>query len=298
MKFGKIKKTICILLAGTMVLGTSLTAFASEQTPADGTETYTNVSEMAKFTFKGYNNGTLPTPTTTLGLLEYTLKTFVMGDEYNGPIGIVKAVLNQNGKEKNVYIVALSGTELIWSDYTGLQSTGAVTDLLCGFNLDNPYIKAVVKAMKQNIPAGSDVVFYGHSLGGMIAQEAAADKTIKRMYNVTNTVTFGSPLIKLLSRREGLVRRMCDTSDIVPVLSVYSLTPLAVIQYWGSERFSEDGGYNSKWLAAHNESYLRQDVWGGYDVLGIKGGNATMTFDMGAEAYYEAPGISWLHLKK
>lgn len=75
MKFGKIKKTICILLAGTMVLGTSLTAFASEQTPADGTETYTNVSEMAKFTFKGYNNGTLPTPTTTLGLLEYTLKT-------------------------------------------------------------------------------------------------------------------------------------------------------------------------------------------------------------------------------
>ena len=66
----------------------------------------------------------------------------------NGPIGIVKAVLNQNGKEKNVYIVALSGTELIWSDYTGLQSTGAVTDLLCGFNLDNPYIKAVVKAMK------------------------------------------------------------------------------------------------------------------------------------------------------
>lgn len=236
--------------------------------------------------------------TTTLGLLEYTLKTFVMGDEYNGPIGIVKAVLNQNGKEKNVYIVALSGTELIWSDYTGLQSTGAVTDLLCGFNLDNPYIKAVVKAMKQNIPAGSDVVFYGHSLGGMIAQEAAADKTIKRMYNVTNTVTFGSPLIKLLSRREGLVRRMCDTSDIVPVLSVYSLTPLAVIQYWGSERFSEDGGYNSKWLAAHNESYLRQDVWGGYDVLGIKGGNATMTFDMGAAAYYEAPGISWLHLKK
>ena len=105
-------------------------------------------------------------------------------------------------------------------------------------------------------------------------------------------------MIKLLSRREGLVRRMCDTADIVPVLSVYSLTPLAVIQYWGSERFSEDGGYNSKWLAAHNESYLRQDVWGGYDVLGIKGGNATMTFDMGAAAYYEAPGISWLHLKK
>ena len=43
---------------------------------------------------------------------------------------------------------------------------------------------------------------------------------------------------------------------------------------------------------------IRDSVWGGYDVLGIKGGNATMTFDMGAAAYYEAPGISWLHLKK
>ncbi|MCI5740988.1 MAG: hypothetical protein MR302_05670, partial [Lachnospiraceae bacterium] len=249
------------------------------------------------FTFKGYNNGSLPAPTTTLGLLEYTLETFVMGDEYNGPIGIVEATLNQNGEEKPVYIVALSGTELIWSDYTGIQSTGAVTDLLCGFNLDNPYIKAVRNAMINNIPSNADVIFYGHSLGGMIAQEAAADSTIKRNYNILNTVTYGSPLIKLLSRREGVVRRLCDTSDIVPVLSVYSLTPLAVIQYWGSERYSEDGGYNSDWLAAHNESYLREDVWANYDVLGIKGGNATLTFNMDDAIYFEAPGISWLKLK-
>lgn len=152
--------------------------------------------------------------------------------------------------------------------------------------------------MKQNIPAGSDVVFYGHSLGGMIAQEAAADKTIKRMYNVTNTVTFGSPLIKLLSRREGLVRRMCDTSDICSCIKRIFTDTSCSNSVLGKRTFLEDGGYNSKWLAAHNESYLRQDVWGGYDVLGIKGGNATMTFDMGAAAYYEAPGISWLHLKK
>lgn len=293
-KFGKLKKAICIALAGVMVLGTQMTAFASEQ---EGTVTYTKAPEMAKFTFKGYNNGTLPTPTTSLGLLEYTLETFVMGDEYNGPIGIVEATLHQNGVSKPVYIVALSGTELIWSDYTGIQSTGAATDLLCGFNLNNPYIKAVKKAMVDNIPEGSDVIFYGHSLGGMIAQQAAAERVIKKNFNVLNTITYGSPLIKLLSGREGVVRRLCDKSDIVPVLSVYSLTPLAVVQYWGSERYSEDGGYNSKWLAAHNESYLREDVWGNYDVLGIKGGNASLTFDMENTYYFEAPGIDWLKLK-
>lgn len=294
MKNRGMKAIACLFLAVVIGFGGTLTAFAEEE---QTTTTYTNASELAKFTFKGYNNGSLPAPTTTLGLLEYTLETFVMGDEYNGPIGIVEATLNQNGKEKPVYIVALSGTELIWSDYTGIQSTGAVTDLLCGFNLDNPYIKAVRNAMINNIPSNADVIFYGHSLGGMIAQEAAADSTIKRNYNILNTVTYGSPLIKLLSRREGVVRRLCDTSDIVPVLSVYSLTPLAVIQYWGSERYSEDGGYNSDWLAAHNESYLREDVWGNYDVLGIKGGNATLTFNMDDAIYFEAPGISWLKLK-
>lgn len=294
MKNRGMKAIACLFLAVVIGFGGTLTAFAEEEKT---TTTYINASELAKFTFKGYNNGSLPAPTTTLGLLEYTLETFVMGDEYNGPIGIVEATLNQNGEEKPVYIVALSGTELIWSDYTGIQSTGAVTDLLCGFNLDNPYIKAVRNAMINNIPSNADVIFYGHSLGGMIAQEAAADSTIKRNYNILNTVTYGSPLIKLLSRREGVVRRLCDTSDIVPVLSVYSLTPLAVIQYWGSERYSEDGGYNSDWLAAHNESYLREDVWGNYDVLGIKGGNATLTFNMDDAIYFEAPGISWLKLK-
>lgn len=297
MKLGKFRKTICILLAGIMVLGTSMSASAQEQIQTEGTATYTKASELALFTFKGYNNGTIPTPTTSLGLLKYTLETFVMGDEYNGPIGIVEATLHQNGTDRPVYIVALSGTELIWSDYTGLQSTGAATDLLCAFNLDNPYIKAVKKAMKENIPTNANVIFYGHSLGGMIAQEAAADNVIKKNYNVLNTITYGSPLIKLLSKREGTVRRLCDTSDIIPVMSVYSLTPLAVVQYWGSERFSEDGGYNSKWLAAHNESYLRDDVWGNYDVLGIKGGSASLTFDMKETRYFEAPAVRWLRMK-
>ncbi len=296
MYLNKFKKAICIVLAGMMVSGTSMTAFAYEETQG-GEATYTKASELAKFTFKGYNNGTLSVPTTSLGLLEYTLETFVMGDAYNGPIGIVEATLHQDGEDKPVYIVALSGTELIWSDYTGIQSTGAVTDLLCGFDLDNPYIAAVVKAMTENIPSNSDVILYGHSLGGMIAQEAAADTVLKENYNILNTITYGSPLIKLLGNREGVVRRLCDTSDIVPVLSFYTLTPLAVFQYWGSERFSEDGNYDSDWLAAHNESYLREDVWGGYDVLGIKGGNASLTFDMGAAQYFETPGIEWLQLK-
>lgn len=296
MKGKKLKRIISLVMVCVMVVGASFAVFAAED-GIDGTQTYTNAAQMAQFTFKGYNNGSLPSPTTMGGLLEYTMEVFVMGDEYNGPIGIVQANLNKDGKDIPVYIVALSGTELIWSDYSGLQSTGAITDLLCGFNLSNPYINAVRTAMKNNIPSGSNIVFYGHSLGGMIAQQAAADSTIKKNYNVMNTITFGSPLIKLLSGREGTVRRLCDDSDIVPILSVYSLTPLAVFQYWGSERMAEDGGFNGDWLAAHNSSYINEEIWGNYDVLGMKNGKATMTFDRNAANYYEAPAISWLKFK-
>lgn len=282
-----------MLLAGILVLGNQMTVSASEQT---GEETYTKASELAKFTFKGYNNGTIEVPTTTLGLLEYTLKTFVMGDAYNGPIGIVEATLHQNGTDKPVYIVALSGTEIIWSDYTGLQATEALSDLLCGFDQDNSYSRAVARSILQNIPAGSDLILYGHSLGGMVAQDTAANETIKENYNILNTITYGSPLIKFLGNREGTVRRLCDSSDIVPALSVYTLTPLAKEQFKGAERFEENGGYGMKWLAAHNESYLREDVWGTYDVLGIKDGDASITFDMDAAVYYEAPALDWLEI--
>lgn len=280
-----------------MLIGGTLTAFAELGFTTTGTQTYTNAAQMATFTFKGYNNGTISTPTTNLGLLQYTLQTFNMGDDYNGPIGIVQATLTQGYKQTPVYIVALSGTELIWSQYTGIQSTGALTDLLCGFNLSNPYVRAVEKAIQNNIPAGSNILFYGHSLGGMIAQEATSRIALRWNYNIINTTTYGSPLIRLLWLREGSLNRLCDSSDIVPYLSVYTLTPLAFLQFWGQSRHEENGGYNGDWLAAHNESYLREDIWGDYDVLGVKNGDATLTFDMSAARYFEAPGIEWLKLR-
>ena len=293
-KVKNIKRSVSILLATVMLIGSCLTVFANLGFLTSGKQTYTNAAQLATFTFKGYNNGTTASPTTTLGLLQYTLDTFNMGNDYNGPIGIVKASLNRNGIATPVYIVALSGTELILSQYSGLQSTGALTDLLCGFNLTNSYVTAVERAIQNNVPRGANILFYGHSLGGMIAQEATSRVALRNNYNIVNTVTYGSPLIRLLWIREGSLKRLCDKSDIVPILSVYTLTPLAFFQFWGQERMVENGGYNGDWLAAHNESYLREDVWGGYDVLGVKGGNATLTFNMDDANYYEAPAISWL----
>ena len=57
------------------------------------------------------------------------------------PISIAEAILkDENGKKKPVYLVALSGTELVYG-----QSTGVITDLLSVFCLNSPYLRNVVK---------------------------------------------------------------------------------------------------------------------------------------------------------
>lgn len=201
------------------------------------------------------------------------------------PISIAEAVLkDENGKKQQVYLVALSGTELVYG-----QSTGVITDLLCGFEFDSWYLNNVTNAILETVPKNANLVITGHSLGGMIAQQVSAQKSIKDNYNILNVVTFGSPLISAGSR-EGTIKRLGDTSDVVPYLSgrLFTNTIWAIM---GLNR--ETGGYGADFLSAHNKSYGREDVWGKYgkkyDVLGYKGGKAKMTIYLDSIQYFENP---------
>ena len=203
--------------------------------------TYSSAPQMYEHVCLGYNEGEL------------------------GPITITEGTL-KNGKEsKKVYVVGLSGTELVKN-----QSTGLLIDLLSGFCLDNDYLKNVVAAINENVPANSNLVLSGHSLGGMIAQQVAADKSIKDGYNVLNTLTFGSPLLAAGSR-EGTTIRLGDSFDAVPYLSgsLFNNTLWAIL---GLNR--ENGGYYKTldFEGAHCDSYARSDLWGKYDAIGKKNG--------------------------
>ncbi len=186
-----------------------------------------------------------------------------------GPISITEGTMTYKtcwgAEEKSVYVVALSGTETIVEN----QTTTVREDLLSGFELSNEYELNVRNAIIDRVPAGSNIILAGHSLGGMVAQQVAADKYIKNNYEVLNTVTFGSPLIKGFAR-EGMVKRLGDTSDKNPFYSISSVLNI-VWQYAGVNH--EDGGYNGDSSAAHCDSYLREDVWGNYDCAGEKRGN-------------------------
>lgn len=251
----KFTRILSTLLAVLMLLSV-LTCFAS----AANNRTFTAAQEIYSYVRDGYNQGV------------------------QGPISITKGTLKSGFSSKTVYLVTLSGTELVLN-----QSTGVLTDLLSGFNLNNVYYANVVSIIKANVPKNANLILAGHSLGGMIAQQVAADSGIKSRYNVLNTVCFGSPLLAAGSR-EGTVRRLGDVSDPVPYLSgsLFNNTLWAIL---GLNR--EDGGYGIHGITAHNESYYRADLWGSYDVTGTKYGGAKLILDLSTRVFYQSPVIDW-----
>lgn len=220
--------------------------------------TYSNAAEICEIVYEGYNKGV------------------------KGPISITKGTLRSGFSSKTVYLVALSGTE---TDDVEDQSTGYLTDLLSGFNLNNAYLANTVDIICACIPMNSNIILAGHSLGGMVCQQVAANSTIKEYYNVLNTVCFGSPLLSAGSR-EGTTKRLGDTSDVVPYMSgsLFNNTIWAIA---GLNR--ENGGYGTDAFHAHTESYLRPDVWGKYDVTGTKNGGAKLTLNKSSQLFFHSP---------
>lgn len=232
-----------------------------ESVKAGETCYYTNAAQIARF-----------------------VQTAYCTSQVEGPFSITKGVLNPHSwlNKKSVYVVALSGTDTKVFN----QTTGVITDVLAGLEKENGYLKNVKKAMLQTVPKGANVILTGHSLGGMVAQQIAADKEIKDAYKILNTVTFGSPLIDGFDR-EGTVKRLGDNKDMIPYCSISTVLNI-FWQSWGLSK--EDGGYNDGG-EAHVLSYQREDVWGRYDVTGIKDGNNTLLMDFGTTRYFKSPVI-------
>lgn len=247
------KKRLALLL--TVILMFGMTIVHIPEVKASSQVTFTKSADVCTYLSKGYNSGE------------------------KGPIIITKGVFKNKGTQTDVYLVTLSGTEEVEN-----QATGVLEDFLSGFGQDNLYLRNTVKAITTNVPANSNLLLAGHSLGGMIAQQVAADATIKAGYNVLNTVAFGSPLIS--GATEGTVKRLGDVSDLIPFLSI-DLIQNTFAALFGISR--ENGGYGSDVTAAHVDSYRSNKVWDRYDVTGTKYGSAVLTLDLNTEKFCKSP---------
>lgn len=271
-------KLLAVLLTAVLLLATSATSvlgFAKESTspldsvlallddganpmaqnpPSGKTYTLKNFAKLAQYAGLGYNKGV------------------------KGPIIVTKASLKQSGKACTVYLVTLSGMEIP----TLAQTTDPFTVSLAGAELPNDFAKNVRKVMKKYIPKGANVVFAGHSLGGMVAQQVAANAGIQKRYNILNIVAYGSPIL-FQGQVEGTLTRLADVSDPVPYLSSVTFTDFALQD---GTLAKEDSGLGlDVTFTAHRNSYFDEATWGDYDVLGQKGGDATLTLDLTTQKF-------------
>ena len=210
------------------------------------------------FTFAAFAETQQRSFETAAELLDFV----IVSKQYTTPLRIVPAVLTRNGESREVYLVALLGMKSVEGQVNSQKGGGT-----------SVYAAFVKDVLKQTVPAGSALVFAGHSLGGMTAQHLRCDKELQDTYEILNVLCGGSPLEEVEGEGEGSLHRLTDILDMIPYIRSTSLCAL-IRQIRTAHR--ENGHYFLNPDGAHNESYVRNDVWGGYDVFGEKGGDASL----------------------
>ncbi|MBQ6465354.1 MAG: hypothetical protein IJJ43_03710 [Oscillospiraceae bacterium] len=247
-----------VLIIATLISGT--VAFAAKWTDAR----LDNAPELYNYLHQGYRS-----------------------EGGKGPIIITEGTLknkNNNIGKKSIYLVTFAGLQID----VKYQATNLLTCLKVGTNLPNDYFDRATAAIMGRVPKNANIVLAGHSLGGMVAQQLAANPVLRARYKILNTVTFGSPLIAA-GFREGSIQRLGHELDYVPYLSTNTLiTPIRALA--GLNRVS-GGGYGtsiSERTRAHCEAY-GTDLFKDYDVLGYKNGKKVIELKLNTEQFYYAP---------
>ncbi|MDQ0692339.1 hypothetical protein [Arthrobacter sp. W4I7] len=135
-----------------------------------------------------------PVPSTISALLDATDTAYSDAGKSGVPDTGVRITTVEKPGEPPAYIVSIPGTTR-WLPDGAANSTDLTGNLeLAGGNLSTA-AEAVRLAMEQAaIPEGAPVMLSGHSQGGMIAAALASDGSFTDRFNVTNLVTFGSPV--------------------------------------------------------------------------------------------------------
>ncbi|WP_330294597.1 lipase family protein [Streptomyces sp. NBC_00503] len=116
------------------------------------------------------------------------------------------------------YVLLMPGTSFaLLSNSTPQDVVGAFDGVL---RTDTTYTRAVRKVLlRAGVPAGSELMFVGHSLGGLTAMNLAADVEISSRYRVTHVVAVGSPIDgKRPADHTTQVISLVNNHDVIPML--------------------------------------------------------------------------------
>lgn len=116
------------------------------------------------------------------------------------------------------YVLLMPGTSFaLLSNNTPQDLVGAFDGVL---RTDTTYTRAARKVLvRAGVPAGSEVMFVGHSLGGLTAMNLAADVEVSSQYRVTHVITLGSPIDgKRPADHTTRVISLVNNHDVIPML--------------------------------------------------------------------------------
>ena len=143
------------------------------------------------------------------------------GDADNGEIAIEEHVtIGEDGTQTRSWTVDIRGTQSFAIGQKGPQDM--TTNLQGVGGMDSDQFYAIQEAMKDaGIAPGEAVEFAGHSQGGIMAAQLAADPDVRARYNVVSVVTAGSPTATI-APTDVPVLSYENSGDIVPGLDGYA----------------------------------------------------------------------------
>ena len=143
------------------------------------------------------------------------------GDANNGEIAIEEHVtVEEDGTQTRSWTVDIRGTQSFGAGKKGPQ------DMLTNFQgvggMASDQLYAIQEAMDDaGIAPGEAVEFAGHSQGGIMAAQLAANPDVRSRYNVVSVVTAGSPTATI-APTDVPVLSYENSGDIVPGLDGYA----------------------------------------------------------------------------
>ena len=165
----------------------------------------------------GHRPSVLPTDLGAIAL--NTAQAYGDGDTSSTPDGAVRItrVMDEDGPS---YIVDIPGTQS-WSPLTSGTAADLTGNLVTASGQLSTATASVALAMEQaGIEPGAPVMLSGHSQGGMTAAALTADSHFMSQYNVTNVMTFGSPIDATAIPPAVAVITFQHQDDVVPRLDL------------------------------------------------------------------------------
>lgn len=116
------------------------------------------------------------------------------------------------------FVVAIPGTQH-WSPVPAEDPLDATADVATLAGVSTAIAAAVVRALAlAGARPGEPVLLAGHSLGGMVAAQLAADPAVRDLFSVSCVVTAGSPVARYRVPDAVSVLSLEHADDVVPAL--------------------------------------------------------------------------------